>query len=130
MSLNYVMLGSNNVTRARGFYDAVFPAIGGKLALEYMPHAFCYELRGGGRVWVATPFNEETAVSGNGNMVGFSCETRDEVDAAHRTALAEGGTNEGDPGLRPLYGPDFYGSYVRDLDGNKMSFVHFGQHPQ
>lgn len=31
-----------------------------------------------------------------------------------------------DPGPRPLYGPDFYGAYVRDLDGNKMSFVFFG----
>ena len=74
MSLNYVMLGSNDVEAARGFYDAVLPAIGGKLTAEYMPHAFCYGLRGGGRVWVATPFNGDTAISGNGNMVGLSCE--------------------------------------------------------
>ncbi len=126
MSLNYVMLGSNNVEKARDFYDAVMPALGGKLTAEYMPHAFCYELRGGGRVWVATPHNEQTAVSGNGNMVGFACETKAEVDDAHRIALAEGGTNEGDPGPRPMYGPDFYGAYVRDLDGNKMSFVYLG----
>ena len=52
MSLNYVMLGSNDVRKARDFYDAAMPAIGGKLTAEYMPHAFCYELRGGGRVWV------------------------------------------------------------------------------
>lgn len=65
MSLNYVMLGSNDVTRARKFYDAVFPAIGGKLVAEYMPHAFCYQLRGGGRVWVATPHNQDVAVAGN-----------------------------------------------------------------
>ena len=63
MSLNYVMLGSNDVGKARDFYDTVMPAIGGKLTAEYMPHAFCYELRGGGRVWVATPHNEETAGS-------------------------------------------------------------------
>jgi len=126
MSLNYVMLGSNDVKKARNFYDAVLPAIGSKLTAEYMPHAFCYELRGGGRVWVATPYNRETAAPGNGNMVGFSCETKEEVDAAHRIALAEGGANEGDPGPRPLYGPDFYGAYVRDLDGNKISFVFLG----
>ncbi|MEQ3729338.1 MAG: VOC family protein [Tateyamaria sp.] len=130
MSLNYVMLGSNDVEKARGFYDAVLSAIGGKVTAEYMPHAFCYELRGGGRVWVATPFNEETAVSGNGNMAGFACETKEEVDAAHRIALAQGGTNEGDPGPRPLYGPDFYGAYVRDLDGNKMSFVYLREGQQ
>lgn len=126
MSLNYVMLGSNDVKRARSFYSAVLPIIGGTLAAEYMPHAFCYELRGGGRVWVATPYNEAIAASGNGTMVGFSCQTTEEVDAAHQAALSCGGANEGDPGLRPQYGPDFYGAYVRDLDGNKMSFVFLG----
>lgn len=92
-----------------------------------MPHAFFFELRGGGRVWVATPFNEETAVSGNGNMVEFACETKEDVDAAHRIALVQGWANEGDLGPRPLYGPEFYGAYVRNLDGNKMSFVHLGE---
>lgn len=126
MSLNYVMLGSNNVKKARGFYDAVLPAIGGKLVAEYMPHAFCYELRGGGRIWVASPFNKEVATAGNGNMVGLECDSKAEVQTAHRICLAEGGANEGDPGPRPQYGPDFYGAYVRDLDGNKMSFVFLG----
>lgn len=74
MSLNYAMLGSNDVAKARSFYDAVMPVIGGKLIAEYMPHAFCYELRGGGRVWVATPHDENAATAGNGNMVGFQCQ--------------------------------------------------------
>lgn len=126
MSLNYVMIGSNDVEKAREFYDAVLPAIGGKLIAEYMPHAFCYEMRGGGRIWVATPFDEATATPGNGNMVGLSCESIEEVQEAHRIGLSKGGTNEGDPGARPKYGPDFYGSYIRDLDGNKMSFVFIG----
>ena len=124
MSLNYVMLGSNDVQTARGFFDAVLAVIGGRLIPEYLPHSLCYELRGGGRVWVSTPFNKQTAVSGNGNMVGFACETMEEVDAAHQIALAKGGKNEGDPGPRPMYGPDFYAAYIRDLDGNKMSFVY------
>ena len=125
MSLNYVMLGSNDVARARVFYDAVLPVIGGELIAEYMPHAFCYELRGGGRVWVATPFDDGVATPGNGNMVGIRCASKAEVRSAHETALAMGGQNEGDPGDRPQYGPDFYGAYVRDLDANKMSFVFF-----
>ncbi|MEM9332520.1 MAG: VOC family protein [Pseudomonadota bacterium] len=126
MSLNYIMLGSNDVATARLFYDAVFPVIGGKLIAEYMPNAFCYELRDGGRVWISNPFNNETATPGNGNMAGFLCSNKEEVDAVYKKALAEGATDEGSPGPRPLYGPDFYGSYIRDLDGNKMSFVHFG----
>lgn len=126
MSLNYVMLGSNDVANARAFYDAVLPHVGGKCVAEYMPHAVCYELRGGGRIWVVTPYDNQTAIAGNGNMVGLACESKEEVDAAHAAALDQGGTNEGDPGPRPMYGPDFYGAYVRDLDGNKMSFVYLG----
>lgn len=127
MSLNYVMIGSNDVARARVYFDAVLPLIGGRICADYMPHTFCYELRGGGRVWVATPHDKGTATPGNGNMVGLFCENEAEVRAAHAAALANGGSNEGDPGPRPQYGPDFFGAYVRDLDGNKMSFVHFGR---
>ena len=125
MSLNYVMLGSNDVAKARVFYDAVLPIIGGKVVAEYMPEAFCYALQGGGRVWVSKPFNKEAAIPGNGNMMGLLCGNEAEVRAAHEMALSCGAANEGDPGPRPQYGPDFYGAYVRDLDGNKMSFVHF-----
>ncbi|MEM7213286.1 MAG: VOC family protein [Pseudomonadota bacterium] len=127
MSLNYVMLGSNDVNKIRPFYDAVFPVMGGKLVAEYMPHAFCFELRGGGRIWIATPYDKGVATPGNGNMLGLECASREEVVAAHEIALASGGSNEGDPGGRPLYGPGFYGGYVRDPEGNKISFVHLAE---
>ena len=66
---------------------------------------------------------------GNGTMVGLLCASEAEVQAVHAVALAKGATNEGDPGPRPNYGPDFYGAYVRDLDGNKMSFRLFSGDP-
>lgn len=48
---------------------------------------------------------------------------RDQVDAFHRAALAQGGRDEGAPGLRPRYSENYYGAYVRDLDGNKLQAV-------
>lgn len=125
MSLNYVMLCSNNVTKAKLYYDAVLPLMGGAVVSDYMPQAIGYGLRGGGRIWVTTPYNKEAATPGNGSMVGLLCESKDEVIAVHAAALANGGSNEGDPGPRPQYGPDFFGAYVRDPDGNKMSFVYW-----
>jgi len=51
-------------------------------------------------------------------MVALQCETTEEVDAFHARALAQGATNEGDPGWRA---PDmFYGAYFRDPDQNKI----------
>lgn len=124
--LNYAMIGSNDVARARIFYDAVMPVIGGKLDADYMPQTFCYALRGGARLWIGQPHDGKPAAPGNGNMLGLLCADEAEVRAAHEAALANGGSNEGDPGPRPLYGPHFYGAYARDPDGNKMSFVYFG----
>ena len=126
MSLNYVMIGSNDVVRSRAYFDAVLPLLGVDVTMDFMPHGFCYQMRNGGRLWVTAPHNKEAATPGNGNMVGLLCASEAEVHAAHKAALANGGTNEGEPGPRPQYSHDFYGAYVRDPDGNKMSFVYFG----
>lgn len=123
MSVDYVMIGTNDLTRARSFYGAVFPAIGGALDADYEGMTFCYKFRNGTRAWVALPYDKGAATPANGSMPGFRCGSRAEVDAAHAAALAHGGSCEGPPGPRPLYGPTLYGCYVRDPDGNKMSFI-------
>ncbi len=130
MSIDYIMIGSNDLARSRAFYDAVMPHIGGSLAHDYADITFGYGLKGGVTVWIVRPYDRSDATPGNGSMPGFGCATSDAVDAAHAAALANGGINEGDPGPRPLYGPKFYGGYVRDPDGNKMSFVLAGTSPQ
>jgi catechol 2,3-dioxygenase-like lactoylglutathione lyase family enzyme len=123
MSVDYIMIGTNDLARARGFYDAVFPVFGGEVEADYPGFTFCYRFRNGTRAWVAPPNDKNSAQPGNGNMPGFRCADSAEVDAAHAAALANGGTSEGDPGPRPRYGPDFYGAYARDPDGNKLSFI-------
>jgi catechol 2,3-dioxygenase-like lactoylglutathione lyase family enzyme len=123
MSIDYIMIGSNDLARSRSFYDTVMPHIGAKLAHDYGDITFGYETLNGGTIWISRPHNKEAAVPGNGSMPGFRCESEEAVNAAHAAALANGGTNEGDPGPRPIYGPGMYIGYVRDPDGNKMSFI-------
>lgn len=74
------------------------------------------------------PFDGQPASVGNGTMVSFLAKSRAVVDAFHAAALAHGGTNEGLPGLRPQYGPQFYAGYVRDPDGNKLNAVCYRAH--
>jgi catechol 2,3-dioxygenase-like lactoylglutathione lyase family enzyme len=123
MSIDYVMIGTSNLDASRAFYDAVFPAIGGRVESDYPGFGFSFVFRNETRAWVAHPNNKEAPHPGNGNMPGFRCADKGEVDAAYAAALANGGTDEGPPGPRPMYGPHFYGAYVRDPDGNKMSFI-------
>ena len=73
--------------------------------------------------WVMLPLNGEPATVGNGVTIAFEAPDRPAVDRFHAAALAHGGTDEGAPGLRPHYHPDYYGAYVRDPDGNKLCCV-------
>lgn len=123
MTQMYITLGSNDLARSRRYYDPVMAALGAEFAFEYEGMTFAYKFTDGFTVWIAKPQNGAAAEHGNGHTAGFFAATPQSVDAAHAAALANGGSDEGAPGPRPLYGPDFYGAYARDPDGNKMSFV-------
>jgi catechol 2,3-dioxygenase-like lactoylglutathione lyase family enzyme len=73
--------------------------------------------------WAVRPHDEKAATPGNGVTVAFDAPTRAAVDAFHAAALGAGGKDEGAPGLRAHYHPDYYGCYVRDPDGNKLCVV-------
>jgi catechol 2,3-dioxygenase-like lactoylglutathione lyase family enzyme len=55
--------------------------------------------------------------------LAFGAADRAAVDAFHAAALGAGGTDNGAPGLRPAYHPDYYGAYVLDPDGNNVEAV-------
>ena len=75
---------------------------------------------GGPAILIGTPWDGQPHAAGNGQMVAFLAQRRDQVDRAHALALAHGGQCEGTPGLRPHYHPDYYGAYFRDPEGNKI----------
>jgi lactoylglutathione lyase len=59
-------------------------------------------------------------------QIAFMATSRDQVRRAHSIALTEGGTCEGEPGLRPQYHPNYFGAYFRDTEGNKLCVVCHG----
>ncbi len=75
------------------------------------------------RFFVGQPFDGGAATTGNGVMTAFRLEEPAMVDSLYESALSNGGSSEGEPGLRPQYGEGFYAAYVRDPDGNKLAFV-------
>lgn len=70
------------------------------------------------------PIDGRPATWGNGVQVSFAAPSRDAVDRAWRAAMDQGAIDEGQPGLRRHYAPDYYGAYCRDPEGNKLCFVH------
>lgn len=129
---SYVCLGTNDLPRAARFYDATMATLGlsrcdvtGEPGWEGWLGWGIYEGHGARELalWICEPFDEAAASVGNGTMVALAATSWGQVDAFHAAALSNGGTSEGEPGLRLRYQPDFYAAYVRDPDGNKLAVV-------
>lgn len=122
--LLYITLGSNNLSRSQAFYDAVLSPLGLE-RLVTKDDEIGYGVSGDHRqcrLWIVQPFMKLPATWGNGTLVALDAPTRAAVDEFYNAALAHGGYDEGSPGLRP-FNANFYASYVRDPDGNKLSSV-------
>jgi catechol 2,3-dioxygenase-like lactoylglutathione lyase family enzyme len=129
--IGYVTIGSNDMAKAREYYDALLGTVGAKRLMEF-PDDW-----GGFTMWgtdwgkpaiaVTTPYNKLSAVPGNGNMAALVFDTREKVDAFYAKAIELGGTDEGPPGVRGDEGPRaFYGAYFRDPEGNKFCAFRIG----
>ena len=121
--IGYLTVGSNDLAKARNFYDALMPTIGASRIMEFGDNFTMYGT-GMNRPGLAVckPYDGNAATVGNGNMAAIACDSRAKVDAIHAEAMELGGKDEGPPGLRGEEGPQaFYGAYFRDLDGNKLA---------
>lgn len=116
--ISHMSIGTNDYPRAKAFYDAVLATLGCKQIMEH-PGAVAYG-RAFPEFWVQKPIDGRPASVGNGTHFGFMANSREEVDAFYRAAVAAGATDDGAPGPRPLYGEPYYGCFVRDLDGHKV----------
>lgn len=123
-AISHITLGTNDREKSARFYDAVLGPIGFSRLPKPADKPPAYA-KGGGFpiIYIYTPFDGEPATAGNGTHVAFIADTKAQVQAFHREALAHGGGDEGPPGPRPHYGPDYYAAYVRDPDGNKLQAV-------
>lgn len=123
VALGYATVGSNKLEEAKKFYDALFATAGVAPAFEHPSGGRIYGKDGSLFFGVLGPYDKKPATVGNGTMVAFNCDSREEVTAFHAKALELGGVDEGAPGER---GPKFFFSYFRDLDGNKLCAYHVG----
>jgi catechol 2,3-dioxygenase-like lactoylglutathione lyase family enzyme len=123
MSIGYLMVGTSDLERAKGFYDAIFALIGGKRGFS-SPRSQGYSFGAGPMFSVTQPFDGEKASVGNGSMVALNVGSKEKVAEVYAKALELGGVSEGEPGPRGSFGTF---AYFRDLDGNKLAVFVLGQ---
>ncbi|NOG69923.1 VOC family protein [Roseicella sp. DB1501] len=120
----HVMIGSNDITRSKAFYDALFAAIGGKPG-TVDPRGRLVYAHNGGRFLITTPIDGKSATHANGGTIGFAMASPAETEAWHKAGVAHGGTAiEDPPGVREGPSGKLYLAYLRDPDGNKLCGLH------
>jgi catechol 2,3-dioxygenase-like lactoylglutathione lyase family enzyme len=122
--IDHLGFNCRDVAASRAFYDAALAPLGIGLIAEYGPDQtggptfLGYGENGKPDFW----FGDDPQL-GNKLHVAFLAQDRATVDAFHAAALAAGGTDNGAPGVRAIYHPNYYGAFVLDPDGHNIEAV-------
>src|SRR4051812_23858594 len=96
---SHVMIGTNNLEKAKAFYDALLGTLDIQPA-KVDGHRIFYRTKTG-VFSVSKPINNQPATQANGGTIGFACSSPEQVEAWHAAGLANGGTPcENPPGVR------------------------------
>jgi catechol 2,3-dioxygenase-like lactoylglutathione lyase family enzyme len=116
--INHVSIGIRDLSRTKSFYDAALKPLGytclskGEASLGYG--------RDDVALWISVAESPVAPDAKSGLHVCFDAPTRQSVDAFHAAAVHAGGRDNGKPGLRPEYSPDYYAAFVVDPDGYRI----------
>ena len=120
---SHVMVGTNDVNKAKSFYDALLGTLG--VAPGFVDRHRVFYMSPTGVFAVSEPINGEPATCANGGTIGFRCESPEQVKAFHDTGVANGAKSiEDPPGLRESNLGPMHLAYIRDPDGNQLCAMH------
>ncbi|HEY2529533.1 MAG TPA: VOC family protein [Xanthobacteraceae bacterium] len=121
--LDHVGFPVSDYLRSKAFYATALAPLGYSLLMEVMQTGNDHPAAGFG-----ADGKPDFWIGGEGGLerplhVAFTAKDRDSVDAFYRAALVAGGKDNGAPGLRPHYHPNYYGAFVLDPDGHNVEAV-------
>ncbi|MFZ0762913.1 VOC family protein [Bradyrhizobium sp.] len=116
--LDHVTVGVEDIERSLRFYDSALRPLG--IARLYGDgNRFAgYGVNPKAFFWIGNRTNPQT-----GSHIAFAANDRATVDRFYEAAIAAGGKDNGRPGIREHYGPDYYGAFVFDPDGHNIEAV-------
>jgi len=121
---SHIMVGADDVEKAKVFYDATLGVLGHKPGVMD-PKGRCFYFTKEGIFAITKPINGEPATFANGGTIGFAVSDTETGDKWHAAGLANGGTAcEDPPGVREGAKGDMYLAYLRDPSGNKICVLH------
>jgi len=120
--LHRVSFGVSNLERSAAFYDAAL-AVLGYVRVWTDATAVGYGLAAGQDLFAVKLKASDAVAPGPGFHLAFTAPSREAIARFHAEALAHGGQDNGAPGLRPAYGPNYFAAFVIDPDGYPIEAV-------
>jgi catechol 2,3-dioxygenase-like lactoylglutathione lyase family enzyme len=127
--IDHMTIPVSDISRSRRFYEAALGALGMSVQMEVGPQEtgngttfLGFGVPGEKIFWIA-----DGAKVGEGLHVAFLADRRDQVDDFHARAMKAGGRDNGAPGPRPNYGPNYYAAFVCDPDGANIEAVCYAE---
>lgn len=124
--IDHFSIAVSDLGSARAFYDAVMRDLGIKRVGESAT-SLSYGARADAahphRIYMSIQLDPNLRHASTKRHWSFKASTRALVDACHASGLAAGGADDGAPGLRPHYHPDYYAAFLLDPDGNQIEIV-------
>src|SRR5262245_24577673 len=122
--ISHVVVGTDDIGKAKVFYDAVFAVLGVQPGIYLNESRVVYRKQGSPSFMVTKPINGEPATHANGGTIGFVASSPEIIDAWHAAGCANGGKScEDPPGVRDSSGRRMYLAYLRDPHGNKLCAI-------
>ena len=115
--IDHIGIPVSDVARSKQFFIAALAPLGYKVIMDLG------EAVGMGAETPAPTSGSARAQPGSPSHIAFSASERGLVDAFYQAAIAAGGRDNGKPGIRAQYHPDYYGAFVFDPDGNNIEVV-------
>lgn len=115
---NHVSIGVRDIRRTKAFYDAALKPLGFE-CLSEGDGSLGYG-KGEVGLWISATSSPVPADKASGLHFCFDAPNRKAVDAFHAAALKAGGKDNGAPGLRSDYGPNYYAAFTIDPDGYRL----------
>ena len=116
--IDHTGFGVSDYAASKAFYERALAPLGISLIMEVMEAAAGFGSGGKPIFWLEERRTPVTEVH-----VAFLAKDRATVDAFHAAGLGAGGKDNGAPGVRATYHPNYYGAYVLDPDGNNIEAV-------
>lgn len=119
--IDHITIRVKDVEKSKAFYESIFQPLNYKLSFGDAGIFYAFDLGGGFLFEIAQHQNDSKITS---THIAFRAESTKIVDSFYEHAIQSGATDNGKPGPRPDYTPNYYACFVYDLDGHNIELMH------